>query len=358
MAIAEKALEDRFDQVKQSDFDPAQFRLSNTGKCQRMRMLKVLGYEAEDFDQKTYEYFERGNVLEDWFADQLSSKYPRKTRREYEVNTPFGDTGHIDIWYPKPPEKPSTIIEVKSVKEGIKYYGLPKEDHVNQVQAYMHFLTDHNGNRRCNQAEIVYIFFGKRLETETYEIKYDPEKGKEIEEELFHLHNMKDAEQVPDVPGDMSPDNFPCFWVDADGNQSNCPYYQHCWADYKPEDEHEEGPIFDDDKSMKELIEKYSEIKENYSKINDKKKQIKQQKKKLEAAIEKKMDAHDTDKAVVGNTRIKKSKTSGRIYWKPERALKQGLIDQDTLEKIRQASDESDGYTRFYTKSIEREDIQ
>ncbi|MFP4605830.1 MAG: hypothetical protein ACLFNJ_10675, partial [Bacteroidales bacterium] len=65
--IAEKALDDRFKEVMQSDFDPTQFRLSNTGKCRRMRMMKVLGYEAEEIDESTAQTFERGNLLENWF---------------------------------------------------------------------------------------------------------------------------------------------------------------------------------------------------------------------------------------------------------------------------------------------------
>lgn len=353
--ITQQALQDRFDEVKESDFDPTNFRLSNTGKCQRMRMLKVLGYESNEINDSTAQTFERGNLLEDWLVSQIVNKYPRKTRREQEVFTPCGDVGHMDVWFPNPEDKPATIIEVKSVHENTKYFSLPKEDHVNQVQSYMHFFTDSNGNRRANRAEIIYIFFGRKLETETYEVVYDPDKGEEIEKELNLLHSWKKSEYVPDIPEDKSPDSFPCFWTTKDGEVGTCSFYQHCWSG-DPEGEHENIPVFDNDETMKDLIRKYNDISETYLQINKNLRNIKSKKKELEEAINTNLDIRDTDAAVVGDIRIKRSKVGGRTYWKPERALKQGLIDEETLEKIRQASDQSDGYTRFYTKKLDRSD--
>ena len=355
--ITQEAIQDRFDEVKESDFDPTNFRLSNTGKCQRMRMLKVLGYEAEDIDDSTAQTFERGNLLEDWFVDQIINKYPRRTRREQEVKTPFGDVGHMDVWYPNPDNNPATIIEVKSVHENTKYFSLPKQDHINQVQSYMHFYTDNNGNRRADRAEIIYIFFGRKLETEPYEIVYDPEKGKEIEEELNLLHSWKKSGYVPDIPEDKTPDSFPCFWTTKDGNIGRCSYYKHCWSG-EPEGEYDDIPIFDNDKTMRELIREYQHINERYKAFKKNLKKIKSNKKELEEAINTNLDIRETDAAIIGNTRLKRSKISGRTYWKPERALKQGLIDEDTLEKIRQASDQSSGYTRFYLKQLDRGDKQ
>ncbi|MFP4041484.1 MAG: hypothetical protein ACLFT6_01855 [Bacteroidales bacterium] len=348
--IAEKALDDRFKEVMQSDFDPTQFRLSNTGKCRRMRMMKVLGYEAEEIDESTAQTFERGNLLENWFVNQLVKKYPRKTRKQVEVHTPFGDTGHMDIWFPNPPEKAPTIIEVKSVHEKGRYY-LPNEDHINQVQAYMHFFTDNKGNRRSNRAEIIYIFFGRKLESDPYVIEYDPEKGKEIEEELKTLHRWKEEQFVPDIPDGMSPDQYPCFWTTSDGNQGNCPYYHHCWGG-EQSGKHEDIPVFDDDPTLEELLDKYQSIKSEYSNANKKVRAIKKKKKKMEKAIDKNLDIRDTDAAIVKDTRIKRSKVSGRTYWKPKKALKQGLIDEETLKKIEKVSDKSNGYFRYYIKEI------
>lgn len=356
--LAKKALEDRFAELEEGDFDPTQFRLSNTGRCQRYRMLKVLGYEPND-QEDMLAYFERGNVMEEVMAEYIRNQYPRRGRREFEVNTPYGDTGHIDYWIPKAGDEP-TIIEIKSVSEGAKHFNLPKEDHVKQVQAYMHFLTDSRGNRRCERAEIVYLFFGRKFDDEVFEVRYDPEMGEQIEDELVQLHKWKEEGFAPDPPEDYGPDSFPCFWCTEDAGdleEHYCPFYAHCWAYYEPSEEHDEGLIFDEDEAMKELADKFKQINEDYKKANKKRKQLKKKKKKLKKALEKKFEEHGIDKAIIGNQRIMIKKQSGKTYWKPEKALEEGLIDEDTLEKIRDVSYESDGYSRIYTKKIERGDI-
>ena len=350
--IAEKALKNRFDEVKRSDFDPSNFRLSNTGKCERMRMLKVLGYSSDDIDQSTAETFERGNLLEDWIVEQFIKRFPRKTRKQIEVPTPYGDVGHMDIWFPNPEDKEPTIIEVKSVHEKARYY-LPKEDHINQVQAYMHFFTDSRGQRKAERAELTYIFFGRKLETITYEIKYNELTGRKIEKELKKLHKWRDEGYIPGIPEDKSPDLFPCFWLTSDGNSGNCPFYEHCWSG-EMTGEYEDIPVFDNDPVLRDLLDKYKTIKDDYSAYNKEVNNLKKIKSELEKVIDKNLKLRKTDKALVGNLSIKKTEVPGRIYWKPERALQQGLIDDDTLEKIKEASDLSSGYTRFYLKSIER----
>ena len=353
--IAEKALMNRFNEVKKSDFDPANFRLSNTGKCERMRMLKVLGYSSEDVDQSTAETFERGNLIEDWLVEQFIKRFPRKTRKQIEVHTPYGDVGHMDIWFPNPEDKEPTIIEVKSVHEKARYY-LPKEDHINQVQAYMHFFTDSQGKRKAKRAEITYIFFGRKLESVTYEIKYNELTGRKIEKELIKLHKWKEEGYIPGIAQDKSADQFPCFWLTSDGSSGNCSFYEHCWSG-EMTGEYEDIPVFDDDPVFRDLLDKYQNIKESYKTYNKEISNLKKQKSEIEKVIDKNLKLRNTDKAVVGNISIKKTEVGGRIYWKPERALKQGLIDEETLEKIKGASDRSSGYTRFYLKNIERGEL-
>ncbi|MCF8002417.1 MAG: hypothetical protein K9K76_11260, partial [Halanaerobiales bacterium] len=281
--ISEEVIEKRIKEVKKSDFDPSNFRLSNTGKCQRMRMLKVLGYSSDRVDQSTAETFERGNLLENWLVNQFIKNFPRKTRNQIEVYTPYGDIGHMDIWFPNPKDKPSTIIEVKSVHEKAGS-NLPKKDHLNQVQAYLHFFTDSRGKRRANRAELIYIFYGRKLSTKSFEIKYNKEKGSQIEKELQRLHRWKKKGFVPEIPNDNTADSFPCFWLTHDGSSNNCPFYHHCWSQEKTED-YEDIPVFDLDITLKSLLKKYQKIKEKYKNINEKASKVKEKKKEIEAII-------------------------------------------------------------------------
>lgn len=350
--ISEELVNTKMDDVLESDFDPTKFRLSNTGKCQRYRMLKVLGYDLANPTEEQAQYFERGNMLENWFVDQIINQFPRKTRKQVEVPTPYGDTGHMDIWFPNPPDDDATIIEVKSVSEKAKHYQLPKEDHIKQVQSYMHFYRDSRGNRRANRAEINYIFFGRKLETQAFEIKYDKLMGESIESELKQLHQWKDEEYVPNIPEGMEPDEFPCFWVTGDGHEGHCPAYEHCWADHIKEVEGDETPDYTGDDTIEKLFNKYQKIKDKYSEANKNVRQLKKEKKKIEKALNFHFGLRKTDKMIANGIRIKKTDVSGKIYWKPEKALKQNLIDEETLEKIRQVSNQSDGYTRFYVKQL------
>ena len=278
--ISEKVIKNRMEEVRESDFDPRNFRLSNTGKCQRMRMLKVLGYSSKSVDKETAEIFERGNLLEAWLVTQFVKSHPRKTRNQIEVYTPFGDIGHMDIWYPKPKDKPPTIIEVKSVHEKAASQ-LPKEDHLNQVQAYLHFFTDSKGNRRANRAELIYIFYGRKLSTKTFEIKYNSLKGKRIEKELKKLHTWKSKSYVPKIPNDKTADSFPCFWLTPEKKAKTCPYYQHCWIKVKT-NKYQGVPVFDDDKTLKSILKHYQSVKKNYKKVNEKSKKLKSKKKEIE----------------------------------------------------------------------------
>ena len=350
--LAELALSDRFDEVKQSDFDTTEFRLSETGQCQRKRMLKALRYKPEEVSQAEAEYFERGNTLENWLVNQIVAKYPRKTRKQQKVITPWGDVGHIDIWFPNPPDKPPTIIEVKSVSEKARYYNLPYDDHVSQVQAYMHFLRNSQGVRRCNRAEIIYIFFGRRFTYKTFVVPYDELKGKKIEKELQQLHQWKNEGYIPPIPEDKKPFEYPCFWTTSDDEEHTCPMYRYCWG---PEVVETEGvqkyePV--DDPAIKELFAQYKQVQSEYSRANKEVNRLKTQKKNLEAALKKAYDLRNTDSLVANNLQLKRVKISGRTYWDPEKAYKLGLINEDILNSIKSVSSQGSSYYRWYMKEV------
>jgi len=143
------------------------------------------------------------------------------------------------------------------------------------------------------------------------------------------------------------------FLDDKGGNVGTCPYYRHCWANEPQTDEYEDIPVYDDD-TMTSLMEDYLDVSHEYSILQSEVKQYKQKKKELEKVLSKNLDFRDTDIVLVGNTRLKRTKVKGRTYLKPERAYKQGLISEQAYQKIREVSDKSSGYERFYTKQINR----
>jgi len=113
-------------------------------------------------------------------------------------------------------------------------------------------------------------------------------------------------------------------------------------------------PVFDDDTTLKSILKHYQSVKKNYKKVNEKSKKLKSKKKEIEYLLAQHLKLRNTKQAIIGKTLIKKRKVSGRIFWKPKRAFKQGLIEKDTYERLREVSDRSSGYTRIYLKNIKR----
>jgi len=333
------------EEVLRSDFDFQEFRLSETGSCSRMRVLKACGYEpTKELTQDDARYFERGNLLETWIADRYRERHPRKLRKQVEVETPLGDVGHIDFWWP---EK-ERIIEVKSTSERITHFDLPRPEDRAQVMAYMHFFTDYRGERRCDEAEVAYVLYGRKLDIRPVLVQYDPDEGQKIEEELRHLHERANQKDIPAIPDDASPLAYPCFWTTKDESDHFCRMYEHCWGpDPVDAEEVEEDP------TIQQILAEYKKVCDNYSQANKRTRHLKDTKKEIETALERHFDMRDADALKAEGVQVRRVPMSGRTYWKPDKALEQGLIDEETLEAIESVSSKSSGYTRWYTKEVE-----
>jgi hypothetical protein len=131
--------------------------------------------------------------------------------------------GHIDIWFPAE----GRIIEVKSVSD--RDQDLPRRDHVLQVQAYMHYLRDARGERRCDVAEIVYVKYGRELQYQVFVVEYDEVVARDIDDQLRHLHEYAERYELPDIHKGYEPTSSPCITFYG-GEPRRCPMWDKCWV--------------------------------------------------------------------------------------------------------------------------------
>ncbi|MBE3576914.1 MAG: hypothetical protein IMX00_04415 [Limnochordales bacterium] len=347
MSVTEELIQNRLRAVLQPKFDRAEFRLSEVGKCPRMRVMRVLGYEEQPPTEEDARYFERGHIAEAWVVQQYRRTYPRHTRAQMKVHTPYG-TGHIDLWFPGK----ALIVEVKSVGRWSFDNAIPRDEHIAQVQAYLHFFRDHKGQRRADHAELVYVDMDT-LRMRVFPVQYDPTQGEAIEKELEQLTRMANLGQLPPVT--YFPDQEPCVTHTPQGVK-RCPFWQHCHSETDPFD-----PLYSGkpDEEALQLIAQYREVK---SKLDELEKSHKQATEPLRAKVTELQEALDAvydrlgvDETIAPDgTTVKRTKVPGRLTWDLDSAEKAGVFTSEMKQALLPFAKQTGGYTRWTLKGGKR----
>lgn len=335
----------RLQEVLESRFDPREWRMSELGSCHRRHVMRVLGYDADPHSEETAAYFERGNILESWLVEQFRKQFPRRIRTQVEVLGP-GCTGHIDLYFPAE----ALIVEVKTANEAAEKFGLPKEEHLWQVQAYLHFgrrdgirLNGRDMRLPDNaRAEIVYFLLGRHLRHVVYPVTYHPGIGDEIEQRLLRLQEMARAGKVPPIPADYAADRYPCSWR---GGEVRCQFYRYCWGGAQEAAPVGEAP------DAERLFREYADTRARHGAISDQLKAVKEQLGYLEEQLEDIFRAHQVDKGalVAGSVQISRTPVAGRVSYDLQAAELAGAIDLKTLEPWKT---QSSGYVRWSVKEV------
>lgn len=322
VGIVDQLIERRLADVLLPRFDHREFRLSETGTCARKRVLRVLGYEPIPFDEQSARYFERGNIAEAWVVRQFRAAYPRRTRTQVKVRTPYGDTGHIDLWFPAE----RRIIEVKSVSRASFDTDIPRDVHLKQVQAYLNFFCDADGQPRADEGELVYVDMDT-LRTHTFPVRRDPVQGAEIAAELQRLHDMAQRGELP--PVEFFPDQAPCVTHTPFGT-SKCEFWHHCHN----ADTLDFGLPVDRLDAIADLAADYLAAKSVYEPVR---RQADELKKAVDAAKEqllKAMADYGRDEAVAGDYVVKVTHVQGQVRWDIDAAKKAGVIPAEVLQAL------------------------
>jgi hypothetical protein len=301
--------------------------------------MRVLGYEGDSPSEESAAYFERGNILESWLVDQFRQQFPRRVRTQVDVLGP-GCTGHVDLYFPAE----RLIVECKTANESAEQFGLPKSEHLYQVQAYLHFgrrygvRVDGRKTKLADdaRAEIVYFLLGRHLRHVVFPVEYSPAVGEEIERRLLALQAMAERGEVPDIPGDYAADRYPCSWRNG---QVKCPFYQHCWDGQATEQTARE---VDADK----LFRNYADARARYGALSDQVKAVKQELDYLEERMEDVFAANGVEKGalVADGVQISRTPVAGRVSYDIESAALAGAVD---LAKLEAWKKQGSGYVRW-----------
>jgi hypothetical protein len=293
-------------------FDPAEFRLSETGGCPRYRVAKAAGLAQPDRHDPDG-VLKRGHILGEWVVAEMRRALgagpggpPEIVRREYPVRTPWG-TGHADIVL----VRRRHLVEVKSTQD--RYLDdLPRAEHLAQVQAYLHFLP------RIRTAELLYVVVGKGLVIRSWPVRRRPEIGQSIEAELRLLSAYRDGGVLPPIPEAYAgPSVPPC---------SFCPFRQPCWSGAHdrevppPELPDLAGPAARL-RQIEDLREQSRRDMERYDELRDRERDT------LRAA----MEAQGLDAIEAGGVRVRRTLVAGRRTLDAASAVAAGAVAEEVL---------------------------
>lgn len=237
--------------ISNERFDPTHIRPSGISSCARKQVYAALDYPSNEEAMRELEGIAfLGNLLDRSLADFWSRMYPGKVYRQFELRTPYGVVAHPDIWVPGL----NLDVEVKSVSVGAKYYGLPKKEHVDQVQLRLHF--HHKYRKKPARGEIIYFFRETFLDPESWQplsftVEYNPAKGQELETRLKYILECVESKVLPERES-TNPDYFPCK-SKTKYLQAECPYRDICWEGHTEEPA---TPV----QEAEELLQRYAEL--------------------------------------------------------------------------------------------------
>lgn len=203
------------------DRDSGKYHPSSIGACQRAVMFKLFGgtknrpYDAASV-AKGQSIFGNG----DYVHLRLQILLKRMGILEcYEMELdypPWNMEGHSDGVVV--PDGERTVLEIKSINDRgygeLSKYGA-KEDHIKQVQCYMHMA-------KLKNAIILYENKDKQMWME-FKVPYDPAHAAKIEKYVKTLDALRKSRTLPDREGD-SPQSDACRW---------CDFSQMCYSQHK-----------------------------------------------------------------------------------------------------------------------------
>jgi hypothetical protein len=327
-------------------FNHRELRLSENNSCQRRRVLRCLGFaETHPLTLDAARNFEKGRAGEMYAETVLDKAFPGQIRREVIVPHPFGDPhgeGHIDIEI-----KDVGLVEIKTVSEEKANSGLPVEDHIFQMQSYLHFYN-RPGIGRYASGEILYLVLERYgIRPISFPVRYDPARGAAIEALMADTwYNYVLAEKLPNVPKEYGAKGFPCYWEMKNSNgqcsPQYCQYHGHCWDEASFIDN---IPAIVNEAEMAQLFEKYWDLTQKYKSLNEDAEAAKAEKKEIESSLSSIFDNLGEKRISADGITISRAVVAGRTSYDINSAILCGVVDMRTLEPFAKQSNGHERYT-------------
>lgn len=183
------------------DREQHHFYITDAGKCPRAVFFKFKKAPAEEMDPRVLMMFDHGDHIHQLIMKPLFGIRGIQVVAA-EVNIPPQEliSGRADAILSD--SKDLYVLDIKSINGQIfKSLSEPKEEHINQIQLYLHFFKQKKG---------ILLYVNKDTqELKEFLVSYKPEIAQLLLGELKDLKTKIDKNIVPDrIPG--YPDNWQC----------------------------------------------------------------------------------------------------------------------------------------------------
>ena len=196
-----KELINKYYSELKKDREQHHFYITDAGKCPRAVFFKFKKAPAEKMDPRILMMFDHGDYIHQLIMKPLFGIKGIQVVTA-EVNIPPQEliTGRADAILSN--GKELYVLDIKSINGQI-FKGLaePKEEHINQIQLYLHFFKQKKG---------ILLYVNKDTkELKEFLVDYNPEIVSSLLNELGNLKTKIDKNIVPDrIPS--WPDNWQC----------------------------------------------------------------------------------------------------------------------------------------------------
>lgn len=194
-----KEIIDKYYQDKRREKDKKRFYISDAGKCPRQIFFKFKKAPCKEMEPRILRVFDQGNYVHLRLMRDLFS-LGVVVASEIDI-PPVEDVGgradaiiriNNDLY----------LVDFKSINSMIlKNMAEPKEDHIFQVQLYLHFFKLKKG---------ILLYEGKdNSEIKEFSVEYDKKLAEKIISDFKRLKINVDKDLVPQQLTDF-PDNWQC----------------------------------------------------------------------------------------------------------------------------------------------------
>lgn len=186
---------------KQQDKEQHHFYISDAGKCQRTVFFKFKKAPKEEMEPRILRVFDHGDHVHQLIMSSLLSTRDIHVVAS-EVNIPPQEliSGRADAVLSDGDRL--YVLDIKSINSmAFRKLKEPKENHVNQIQLYLHYLDPDDG---------ILLYVSKDdQKLKEFEVKYDPQRAESL---LSALRDLKDKIDNDVVPGRLPdyPRNWQC----------------------------------------------------------------------------------------------------------------------------------------------------
>jgi len=205
-----KELINKFYLNRRKDREQHHFYITDAGRCIRQIFFKFKKAPREEMEARVLRLFDHGDSIHRLIMKPLLSMKEVHVVAS-EVNIPPQELirGRADAIISD--GKDLYVLDIKSMNSMVfKNLSQPKEEHINQIQLYLHFLDPQKG---------ILLYINKDTqELKEFEVPYDSKRAQSLLNKLISLKTKIDSNIIPPRLPDW-PNNWQCKY---------CPFKEIC----------------------------------------------------------------------------------------------------------------------------------